>query len=42
MAERGEDCIPGKNFVEVVLKQSTVAGRKSYFCGAEFVERIFL
>lgn len=42
MGERGQDCIPEKNFLEDVLKQSTVVGRKSYFCGAEFVERIFL
>lgn len=35
MGERGKDCIPEKNFVEVILKQSTVVGRKIYFlwCG---------
>lgn len=42
MGERGQDCIPEKNFVEVVLKQSTIQEGRAIFCGAEFVERIFL
>lgn len=42
MGERGEDCIPAKNFMEVVLTQSIVVGWKKLFDGTEFVERIFL
>ncbi len=33
MGERGKDCIPEKNFVEVILKQSTVQEERDIFCG---------
>ena len=42
MGEKRPRLYTRKNFLEDVLKQKYRSGRKSYFCGAEFVERDFL